>query len=182
LIPTTTSQATTSQTTTSQTIGPFWHLLEDPRWSDLTRFGANVADIITVTGHVYDGGGAPVTDACVELWQSSPPADEHFSGFGRAATDAQGRFTFKTLMPAPEPGPGNSLQAPHLALTIFARGLLIHLASRVYFDGQPDNDNDPILALVPPERRSTLIATRQHDSWVLDIHLQGAHETVFFDI
>jgi len=168
-------------TTTSQTIGPYWHLLEDPSWSDLTRFGAT-GEIITLTGQVFDGAGAPMTDACVEIWQSSPPADEHFTGFGRAATDGEGRFRFKTLMPGPVPGPGNSQQAPHLALTILARGLLIHLTSRVYFDGQPENENDPILELVPPERRGTLIAIKTGDEWTLDLHLQGEKETVFFEI
>jgi protocatechuate 3,4-dioxygenase alpha subunit len=168
-------------TTTSQTIGPYWHLLEEPAWSDLTRFGAT-GEVITITGRVFDGAGAPMTDACIEIWQSSPPADEHFTGFGRAATDAQGRFRFKTLMPGPVPGPGNSQQAPHLALTVLARGLLIHLTSRVYFDGQPENENDPILELVPPERRGTLIATKTGDEWTLDLHLQGEKETVFFEI
>jgi protocatechuate 3,4-dioxygenase alpha subunit len=168
-------------TTTSQTIGPYWHLLEDPSWSDLTRFGAT-GEVITLTGRVFDGAGAPMADACIEIWQSSPPADEHFTGFGRAATDGEGRFRFTTLMPGPVPGPGNSQQAPHLALTILARGLLIHLTSRVYFDGQPENETDPILELVPPERRPTLIATKIGDEWTIDLHVQGEKETVFFEI
>jgi len=168
-------------TTTSQTIGPYWHLLDEPEWADLTRFGAT-GKVITLTGQVFDGAGAPMTDACIEIWQSSPKADEHFTGFGRAATDSEGRFRFKTLMPGPVPGPGNSQQAPHLALTILARGLLIHLTSRVYFDGQPENETDPILELVPRERRPTLIATKTGDEWTIDLHLQGEKETVFFEI
>jgi len=163
-------------TTSSQTIGPFWHLLEDTDWADLTRFGME-GEVITITGHVYDGAGKPMTDACVEIWQSSP------AGFGRAATDGQGRFTFKTVKPEPVPGPGNALQAPHLAVTIFARGLLIHLATRFYFEGAAENENDPILGLVETARRGTLIARAAGPGvWELDFHLQGENETVFFEV
>jgi protocatechuate 3,4-dioxygenase alpha subunit len=169
-------------TTTSQTIGPYWHLLEDKSWADLTRFGAE-GEIITITGTVHDGAGKPLTDACVEIWQSSPAASEIFPAFGRAATNDSGHFTFKTLKPAPVPGPGNALQAPHLAITILARGLLFHLATRLYFDGDPANENDPILNLVDEARRGTLIAHETNPGvWHLDINLQGANETVFFDI
>ncbi len=182
-MPTTTSQTTTSQTTTSQTIGPYWHLLEDKSWADLTRFGAT-GDVITVTGTITDGGGAPVGDACVEIWQASPAADEHFPGFGRAASNEAGVFSFKTIKPGPLPGFGNALQAPHLALTILARGLLFHLATRIYFEGEPENENDPVLGLIEPAgRRATLIARLTKPGvWHLDIHLQGDAETVFFEI
>jgi protocatechuate 3,4-dioxygenase alpha subunit len=122
--------------TTSQTIGPYWHLLEDKDWADLTRFGA-IGEAITIEGHVRDGDGAPATDACVEIWQAAPPSSEIFPGFGRAATDAAGKFRFRTLKPAPVAGPGNALQAPHLAVTILARGLLVHLRTRLYFSGAP---------------------------------------------
>jgi protocatechuate 3,4-dioxygenase alpha subunit len=169
-------------TTTSQTIGPYWHLLEDKSWADLTRFGA-LGEVITITGSVHDGGGKPITDACVEIWQSSPPATESFPGFGRAATDAAGHFSFKTLKPSPVPGPGNSLQAPHIAVTILARGLLMHLGTRLYFEGHPANENDPILGLIDEARRGTLIARERNPGvWHLDISLQGAKETVFFEI
>jgi protocatechuate 3,4-dioxygenase alpha subunit len=169
-------------TTTSQTIGPYWHLLEEKSWADLTRFGAE-GKIITIEGHVIGGDGAPLPDACVEIWQSSPPASDTFTGFGRAATDANGKFTLKTLMPEPVPGPGNSLQAPHLALTLLARGLLYHLTTRVYFAGAPENENDPILALIPEDRRPTVIAHQTAPgTWTLDIHTQGDKETVFFEI
>jgi protocatechuate 3,4-dioxygenase alpha subunit len=168
--------------TASQTIGPYWHLLEDKYWSDLTRFGAE-GEIITITGTVRDGGGKPLTDACIEIWQSSPPASEAFPAFGRAATDEHGSFTFKTLKPGPVAGPGNSLQAPHLAVTILARGLLFHLSTRLYFAGEPANENDPILGLVDEARRDTLIAHETKPGvWHLDINLQGANETVFFEI
>jgi protocatechuate 3,4-dioxygenase alpha subunit len=169
-------------TTTSQTIGPYWHLLEDKSWADLTRFGAT-GDAITITGHIYDGANAPMADACVEIWQASPETCETFPGFGRAATDAQGKFTFRTLKPFPLPGPGNTLQAPHIALTILARGLLIHLTTRIYFAGAPENDNDPILNLIPEPRRATILATETTPNhWSLNIHTQGSHETVFLDI
>jgi len=170
-------------TTTSQTIGPYWHLLDDQSWADLTRFGAT-GDVITLTGRVIDGAGKPLTDACVEIWQSAPPASESFTGFGRAATDHAGGFRFKTIKPAPVPGPGNSQQAPHLALTILARGLLIHLSTRIYFAGDPANENDPILALIEdPARRATLLAEETGTGvWHLDISLQGEAETVFFEI
>ncbi len=169
--------------TTSQTIGPFWHLLEDASWADLTRFGAR-GEVITVQGRVFDGAGTPMSDACVEIWQTSPEASGTFPGFGRAATDAAGLFRFKTIKPEAVPGPGNSLQAPHLAATIFARGLLFHLATRIYFAGEKRNEDDPILGLIEdPARRQTLMAREvKAGVWELDIHLQGAAETVFFEI
>ncbi len=168
--------------TSSQTIGPYWHLIKDETWWDLTRFGAT-GEIITLEGIIRDGADALVTDACVELWQSTPGADEHFTGFGRAASDAQGRYRFRTLKPAAEPGPGNSLQAPHVALTILARGLLYQLCTRLYFEGAPENDADPILNLVDEARRHTLMARETAPGvWTLDLRLQGAGETVFFEI
>jgi protocatechuate 3,4-dioxygenase alpha subunit len=169
-------------TTTSQTIGPYWHLLEDRSWADLTRFGAE-GEVIEISGRVFDGKGDPMTDACIEIWQASPAVSDEFTGFGRAATDAAGTFRFKTIKPGPVPGPGNSLQAPHLALTILARGLLFHLATRVYFDGAAENEHDPILALVEDARRGTLMAREAKPGvWHLDLHLQGEAETVFFEI
>ena len=170
--------------TASQTIGPYWHLLEDKAWADLTRFGA-AGERIELTGRITDGSGAPVTDACVELWQPDPPASDTWDGFGRAATDAQGVFRFVTLKPGPVPlsDGSNTLQAPHVALTIFARGLLIHLHTRVYFDGEALNAEDPLLSSLPPDRRATLVAQPNGSGgWRLDIRLQGDGETVFLDI
>jgi len=171
------------QTTTSQTIGPYWHLLEDKSWADLTRFGAT-GDLITLGGRVIDGAGNPVTDACVEIWQASPPVSETFTGFGRAATDDAGAFRFTTIKPTALPGPGNSQQAPHLALTILARGLLFHLSTRIYFAGESANENDPVLALIDdPARRATLLAQETSPgTWHMDVVLQGSAETVFFEI
>lgn len=169
-------------TTPSQTIGPFWHGLADPAMADLTRFGAP-GERIVLAGTVTDGDGAPVADACVELWQASPPVSEDFTGFGRAATDAQGGYRFTTLRPAALPGRGNLTQAPHLALTVFARGLLAQVVTRAYFAGEPLNDVDPVLNAVPAERRGTLIAGADGPAcWRLDIRLQGDAETVFLDV
>ncbi len=174
--------------TASQTIGPFWHLLDDPAWADLTRFGAT-GERILLLGRVTDGDGLPITDACVELWQPSPAASPEWDGFGRAATDVEGNYRFVTLKPGPIPGkPGaNAPQAPHAALTIFARGLLIHLSTRLYFAGEPLNEQDPLLASLDPARRQTLLArpvgTRDAmPAWRLDIRLQGDDETVFLEL
>jgi len=138
---------------------------------------------MTLEGHVYDGGGAPMSDACVEIWQASPAADESFTGFGRAATDSEGRFSFRTIKPGAVAGPGNSLQAPHIAVTILARGLLIHVNTRCYFEGAAENENDPILNLVEEGRRGTLLAReRAPGVWHFDVRMQGEDETVFFEI
>lgn len=173
--------------TTSQTIGPFWHLLEDPSWSDLTRFGAE-GERMALIGTVSDGDGLPVTDACLEVWQPSPAASATWDGFGRSATDVAGNFRFITLKPGPVPGtPGaNTPQAPHIALTLFARGLLIHLQTRAYFEGEALNDTDPLLASLEPRRRATLLARPAGErdglpAWRLDIRLQGQDETVFLE-
>jgi protocatechuate 3,4-dioxygenase, alpha subunit len=169
--------------TASQTIGPYWHLVEHPEWADLTRFGAE-GERITVSGRITDGAGAAVTDACVEIWQASPPADDRFPGFGRAGTDAEGRFRFTTLKPGPVPGRGNAQQAPHLAVTILARGLMTGLRTRIYFADDPLNEMDPLLSsLVDPAERATLIARAEGPgSWRLDMVLQGEGETVFLEV
>jgi protocatechuate 3,4-dioxygenase alpha subunit len=173
--------------TASQTIGPFWHLIEHPEWADLTRFGA-AGPQLTLTGSVLDGDGNPVTDAAVELWQSDPPVDDRFPGFGRSRTDGAGRFQFKTLKPGPVPGRGNAQQAPHFALTILARGLLKGLTTRAYFAGEPLNESDPLLSSIDDlTRRATLIAASAGPGhWHIDLRLQrGPHaetETVFLDI
>ncbi len=170
-------------TTASQTIGPYWHLLEDKDWADLTRFGATGTPL-TLIGRIEDGAGEPVADACVEIWQADPPADDRFSGFGRCGTDQNGMFRFTTLKPGPLPGRGNAQQAPHIALRIFARGLLRGLATRAYFEGETLNEIDPLLASIEdPARRATVVARPAgQDTWRMDIRLQGPGETVFLDI
>jgi protocatechuate 3,4-dioxygenase alpha subunit len=169
--------------TASQTIGPFWHLINDPTMADLTRFGAS-GEKIVLTGVITDGDGALVTDACVEIWQSSPPADALFPGFGRCACDAEGRFRFTTVKPGPVPGNGNAQQAPHIAVNILARGILTRLYTRAYFEAEPLNDADPLLnAVEDPKRRATLIArSGGAEVWQFDVRLQGDDETVFIAI
>jgi protocatechuate 3,4-dioxygenase, alpha subunit len=173
--------------TSSQTIGPFWHLIEHPEWADLTRFGAT-GERITLTGSVIDGDGNLVTDAAVELWQSDPPADDHFPGFGRSRTGERGEFRFTTVKPGPVPSRGNAQQAPHFAIAVHARGLLKPLVTRAYFAGEPLNESDPLLASIEdPKRRGTMIAQQQGEGlWQVGIRLQrgpnGEPETVFLDI
>lgn len=169
--------------TASQTIGPFWHLLEDPSWADLTRFGGE-GERITLTGTVLDGVGSPCSDACVEIWQSDPPASDRFPGFGRSTTDGNGIYRFITLKPGPVPGRGNTQQAPHIALRILSRGLMRALVTRAYFQGERLNDTDPLLmSLDDPPRRATLIARPDGTAtWRMDVRLQGEGETVFLDV
>jgi protocatechuate 3,4-dioxygenase, alpha subunit len=173
--------------TSGQTIGPFWHLIEHPEWADLTRFGTPGARM-TLTGSIVDGEGSPVTDAAVELWQSDPPADDRFPGFGRSRTDERGGFRFTTVKPGPVPGRGNTQQAPHFALAVHARGLLKRLVTRVYFADESLNETDPLLSSIEdPNRRTTLIAHPDSPTeWRINIRLQrgprNEPETVFLDI
>lgn len=154
-------------------------------------------DVIEIAGRVLDGNGDPIGDAMIEIWQANAAGryrseddprediaiDPGFIGFGRASTDDKGIYRFRTIMPGRVPGPGNTLQAPHIALSVFGRGLVKRLATRFYFDGAPGNDTDPILVLVPEQRRATLIAQRREDgTWWLDIVIQGEMETVFLDL
>ena len=169
--------------TPSQTVGPFFHLgLDRPEWSDLTAGnpqGTPLGERIVIEGRVLDGDGAPVPDALIELWQANAagryahpddrqtdkPLDPNFRGFGRVATDAEGRFRFTTIKPGPVPGRGNSLQAPHINVILFSRGLLIHLHTRIYFDGEPANTADPLLSSIEdPAVRGTLLARRAEGS------------------
>jgi protocatechuate 3,4-dioxygenase alpha subunit len=169
--------------TASQTIGPYWHLIEEKEWTDLTRFGVD-GEKIRLIGMITDGDGEPVSDACVELWQADPPGADNFLGWGRCGSDAEGNFHFVTVKPGPVPGRGNQQQAPHFAVTLLARGLLKALATRAYFEGEELNETDPLLSSIEdPQRRATLIAKRVDDTtWRLDIRLQGDGETVFLDV
>lgn len=169
--------------TAQQTIGPYWHLIEDPHWADLTRFGAEGPTIV-LQGRLLDGSGTPVCDACVELWQADPPACETFPAFGRSGTDADGKFHFRTLKPGPLRGRGNTTEAPHVALAIHARGLTKPLFTRIYFANELLNDSDPLLGLIAdPARRASLIAAPvAADIWHIDIGLSGEGETVFLEL
>ncbi|MBN8871916.1 MAG: protocatechuate 3,4-dioxygenase subunit alpha [Rhodospirillales bacterium] len=169
--------------TASQTIGPYWHLIEDADWADLTRFGAE-GEKIVLTGTVYDGDGAPCPDACIEIWQTDPPTSDTFPGFGRSNTDASGTFRLVTLKPGPVAGRGNAQQAPHIAIWVLSRGLMTGLATRAYFQEEALNDTDPLLqSIEDPSRRATLVAVPSAPgTWRFDIHLQGERETVFLDV
>ena len=186
--------------TPSQTVGPFFHLaLDRAEWADLTKDNPQ-GERLVVEGRVTDGDGAPVADACLEIWQANAagryahpddsraevPLDPHFRGFGRVSTDAEGGFRFVTVRPGPVPGRGNALQAPHIAVALFARGLLKPLYTRIYFAGEPGNDADPVLLSIDdPARRHTLIAARRDGNpptYRFDIVMQGGRETAFFDL
>jgi len=160
--------------------------------------GPIAGEAITVIGQVFDAEGVPIPDALIEIWQANTagryncaddnrpelPLDPTFTGFGRAATAENGTFRFLTLLPGATPGPGNSQQAPHIAVGVLGRGLLKRLVTRLYFARHPLNELDPILALVAPARRDTLVATTSVDepgAWRFDIRLGGDDETVFFD-
>lgn len=149
---------------------------------------------IVLTGLVLDGEGRPVPDAMLEIWQADaagcyadPTRNDGFIGFGRGATSVEGAYEFRTIRPGPTPGPDGTTQAPHIAVGVFGRGLLKRLVTRIYFEDEAANAADPILNLVPADRRDTLIARKASDTegravWRLDIRLHGAGETVFFDI
>jgi protocatechuate 3,4-dioxygenase alpha subunit len=153
---------------------------------------------IEIIGNVWDNKGAPIIDGLVEIWQANAAGryahpedarsdielDPHFIGLGRCALDASGGFHFRTVRPGRVPGPGNSLQAPHIALGLAGPGFLKRLATRIYFaDCRAENAEDPILSLVPDERRATLIAAKDSDNiYRFDLRLGGKRETVFFDI
>ncbi len=181
--------------TPSQTVGPFFRIgLERFRCIELA--GPDVSgQRIVLEGRVLDGDALPVPDAIVEIWQANSygkyahpedmqdkPLEPGFTGYGRAATDDEGYFYVKTIKPGIVPGPGRTIQAPHLAVSVFMRGLLKRLVTRLYFPGDPEHAEDPVLGLIAPERRGTLVARETgsgHMRW--DIILQGPRETVFLD-
>jgi protocatechuate 3,4-dioxygenase alpha subunit len=171
----------------SQTVGPFFNfaLTPDARLGVLAGDGAE-GSRISLEFRVVDGDGAPTPgDSMIELWQADAQgrysqADPNFRGFGRLETSPEGRCAFETVKPGPVDG-----QAPHINVIVFARGLLKQLYTRVYFEGEAANAHDPVLALVPEDRRGTLLARPvegQPGAWSIEIRLQGEAETVFFDV
>ena len=194
--------------TASQTIGPYFFYGLTPEAYGRAGICGNVlvgeerqGSRLRIEGRLLDGAGQPVDDGLVEVWQANaagrynhaaddrhdvPPASD-FTGFGRCATDAQGRFWFDTIKPGPVPGRGNRLQAPHLNVTVMARGMLAHVFTRFYFSDEADaNADDSVLGSVEVSRQPTLIAVRGDGPgaapvYRLDIRLQGDGETVFFD-
>lgn len=186
---------TTLQPTPSQTVGPYLSL--GLTWDD----GADVVPagtpgVLVLGGTVRDGAGEVVTDAVIETWQADPdgrfdhpddprgavtPSVPGFRGFGRAPTDAQGRWEIRTVKPGPLPAEDGATQAPHLTVSVFARGLLDRVVTRIYFpDEAAANAADPLLTTVPAPRRDTLVAVPDGPGRLrFDIRLQGEGETVF---
>lgn len=183
--------------TASQTVGPFFHLgcIEQGSVGRLVTSETR-GERIRITCRVFDGDGVPVNDALIEIWQANtlgkynhpedpqPKAiDPTFRGFGRLATDEKGVCTFETIKPGRVPGNDGPLQAAHINVSVFARGVLKRLATRIYFADDPAIANDPILGLVPPDRRHTLLARQERSGeWNFEIHLCGPKETVFFEV
>ena len=186
------------QLTPSQTIGPFFHFAllhgDQPKLVPPDHPSA-----IRIEGTVHDGAGEVVPDAMLEIWQANAagrythpedgredlPLEGGFSGFGRLGTDSAGRFEFVTVKPGLVPGPEGQPQAPHVLVSVFARGLLDRLVTRIYFpDEETANAADPILASIQdPALRSTLVADAVDDRLLrFDIHLQGEDQTAFFDV
>lgn len=174
--------------TPSQTVGPFFHfgITTDRQLGSLA--GAATGERVHLHVRVLDGAGMPLPDAMIEIYQANALGEygtAGFSGFGRLATDADGACVFETIRPGRVADAGGRRQAAHINVCLFARGLLRPLYTRVYFAGDPDLEADPVLALVPADRRSTLTATPGPGApggWEWPIHLQGPRETVFFDL
>ncbi|MCW0216036.1 MAG: protocatechuate 3,4-dioxygenase subunit alpha [Pseudonocardia sp.] len=183
--------------TPSQTVGPYLSLgLTWPAGPDVVPPGT--PDAIRISGVLFDGAGAVVPDGMIETWQADPdgrfahpddprgaaePGVPGFLGFGRSTTDAEGRWEIRTVRPGALPAGDGLTEAPHLDVSVFARGLLDRVVTRIYFSDEPANDTDPVLGDVPTERRETLVAQKDGDGdYRLDIHLQGPRETVFFQV
>jgi protocatechuate 3,4-dioxygenase alpha subunit len=181
--------------TPSQTAGPFLHVgLTDKRSVARVASEGAKGERMWLTFRLLDGDGLPVPDAVIELWQADSEgnykdggdaSDRTFSGFGRLATSEDGSCTFETIRPGRVPGLAGTVQAPHVNVSVFARGLLKRLSTRVYFAGDLVNNEDPVLALVPEDRRATLLASPdpvRDRAWIQEIRMRGEGETVFFDV
>lgn len=183
--------------TPSQTVGPFLHIgLPWPDGRYVVPEGTPGA--IRIAGMVIDGAGMPVPDAIVETWQADPdgrfahpddprgaqqPPVDGFRGFGRCATDAQGWYEILTVKPGPLPAPEGGLEAPHVNVSVFSRGLLDRLVTRIYFPDETEaNAADPVLVALDESRRGTLVATAEEGRLRFDIRMQGENETVFFAV
>jgi protocatechuate 3,4-dioxygenase, alpha subunit len=187
--------ATERGTTPSQTIGPFFALPNALPWPD----GHDVVPpetpgAVVVHGHLFDGNGDPIPDGLIEIWQADErgrfthPDDPRgetasFIGLGRSATDTDGRFWFRTVKPGALPTPDGATEAPHLDVTVLARGMMQRVVTRMYFpDEQQANDSDAVLSTVDESRRGTLVAVPDVEGLRFDIRLQGDGETVFFAV
>ena len=190
--------------TPSQTVGPFFKYGLTPTgeyaWNDAFTNSTLTPDVtgnrVRIEGRVFDGDGVVVPDVMLEIWQADAQGrfadlqdkralpNASFRGFARCGTDKDGNYSFDTIKPGALPDPDGKPQAPHIVLAVFGRGMLRHLYTRIYFSDEAGNAADPVLALVPPERRATLTAVREAGKPVyrLDLRLQGGDETVFFDV
>ena len=186
--------------TPSQTVGPFFGvgLSRPSQPQNVLANDRTGGERVSIEGTVFDGAGQAVADALVEIWQANAhgryrhaldtgpaPLDPDFFGFGRCPTDSAGRFRFDTVKPGAVYDSDGRRHAPHINVTVFARGMLVHAFTRIYFADDP-LETDPTLALIDVARRSTLVAERTSDGggrvvYRWDIHLQGERETVFFD-
>jgi protocatechuate 3,4-dioxygenase, alpha subunit len=181
-------------TTPSQTVGPFF-AIGMPWEGGPFAVPEDTPGAIRIAGVVYDGAGTPIPDALIETWQADPEgrfADLHgyggpsdlpgFRGFARCGEeDGDGGYEIVTIKPGPLPGPGDTTQAPHIDVSVFARGMLHRCVTRIYFADEPEaNDQDPVLLTVPEHRRATLVAQPTEGGYSFDIRLQGEDETVFF--
>ncbi len=199
-----------SELTPSQTVGPFYAYGLTPRgrakwdpdgtysWKETVGSDLVTPDVvgerIRIEGAIYDGDGKPIPDAMLEIWQadgngrySNEPGSRRlpntsFKGFGRSACDRDGVFQFDTVKPGAVAGADGKMQAPHIVVSIFARGMLRQVHTRIYFDGDSGNAGDAVLNLVPADRRETLIARKNGNVWRWDVHMQGDKETVFFQV
>jgi len=190
--------------TPSQTVGPFFKYGLTPNgeyaWNDAFTNSTLTPDVsgnrIRIEGRVFDGDGVAVPDCMLEIWQAdaqgrfADPQDKRalpnasFRGFARCGTDKDGNYAFETIKPGTVPDLDGKPQAPHILVAVFARGMLRHLYTRIYFSDEAGNAADPVLALVPADRRATLTAVGEAGKPVyrLDLRLQGDDETVFFDV
>lgn len=185
------------QATTSQTVGPYFRIgLARLFVDDLAGPGVS-GQRVEIAGKLLDADGQGIPDGMIEIWQANShgkyahpedtqdkPTEKGFRGYGRIATDENGNFHFKTIKPGGVPGPDGKLQAPHIVVSVFSRGLSRRLVTRIYFPDEPANAEDFALSLIDPSRRHTLIAQKSaqpeaHLEW--NIRLQGPNETVFFD-
>lgn len=190
----------TLKQTPSQTVGPFFHYgLVDKGDEHILVTDDTKGQRILIKGQVTDGDGNPISDAMLEIWQADAQgyfnhpedpnhekADPNFRGFGRAATNQQGIYTFRTIKPGCVKYDAETLQAPHIGVRVFARGMLIHAYTRLYFHDEAEaNSNDPVLNLVPENRRTTLITLPDNSgepgTYCFNISLQGDNETAFFE-
>ena len=183
-------------TTPSQTVGPYF-AIGLPWELGPQAVPPDMPGAIRITGHIYDGARTPVPDFLLETWQADPDgrfADAYgyggrselagFRGFARYGVEqGDGSYEIVTVKPGSVPGPGGRPQAPHLDVSLFARGMLNRCVTRIYFADEPDaNAADPVLARVPEQRRATLLAQPTEHGYTLDIRIQGEGETVFFAV